>query len=195
MNAGRHLCPACSVPGTLHLLYLLLGCFPRQSQGSRVSTSKAAAALIVPSEHRSQLNSAFSMLVQCVLYTAQSIVSCPDLWVDPQHLGQCLDPQQTSADWMNGGGACLSVLYRLHHGMCPLLTEGSYRIIWGIIGLTQPLYWNNCYTIDCWLSHFYSMNWKSLKTWKIVYFSSDLDKSIIEEKFKAINWSLHCNYL
>ena len=28
-----------------------------------------------------------------------------------------------------------------------------------------------------------------------MYFSSDLDKSLIYEKFKGINLSLHCNYL
>ena len=74
----------------LHLLCLLPGCFPRESQGSHVSPSKTAAALLFPSEHRSQPNSGFSMLAHCVLYTVQSIVFCLDLWVDPQHLGQCL---------------------------------------------------------------------------------------------------------
>ena len=99
--------------------------------------------------------------------------------------------------WLNEWrwGLCLSFLYRLHHKMRPLLIESLYRIICGIIGLTQPLYRNNCYTTGCWLSHFYGMTWKSLQTWKIVYFSSDMDKSIIYEKFKGINWSLHCNYL
>ena len=71
--------------------------FP-QSQGSRVSTSKTAAPLGFSLEHRSQLNSAFSVLVQCVLYTVQSIIFCFDLWVDPQQLVQCLAPQQTSVD-------------------------------------------------------------------------------------------------
>ena len=98
MNAGRCLSPASSVPGTLHLLCLLPEFFPRESPGSRVSTSKTAAPLVFPSEHKAHPNSAFSVLVQCVLYTMQNIIFYLDLWVDLQHLGQCLAPQQTSAD-------------------------------------------------------------------------------------------------
>ena len=40
VNAGRRLNPACSVPGPLHLLCLLPGCFSRQSQSSHVSPEK-----------------------------------------------------------------------------------------------------------------------------------------------------------
>ena len=53
-------------------------------------------SLVFPSEHRSQPSSTFSILVQGVLYTVQSIVFYLDLWMDPQHLGQCLAPQQTA---------------------------------------------------------------------------------------------------
>jgi hypothetical protein len=103
----------------------------------------------------------------------------------------------TNLCWLNEWrwGLCLSYLYCLRQGMCSLLIQPLYRIICGIIELAWPLYKNNCYTTGCWLDPFYGMTWKSLKTWKIVYFSSDMDKSIIYEKFKGINWSLHCNYL
>ena len=56
VNAGRHLSPACSVPEPLHLLCLLPGCFPRQSQGSLVSPSKTAVPLAFPqSTHHSPI--------------------------------------------------------------------------------------------------------------------------------------------
>ena len=163
---------------------------------SRVSTSKISGTLVLPTEHRSQPSSTFSMLVQCVLYTVQSIVFCLDMWMVPRHLGQCL-AFSTNLCWLNEWRwrLCLSYLYCLHQGMCSLLIQPLYRIICEIIELAKPLYKNNCYTTGCWLDPFYGMTWKSLKTWKIVYFSSDLDKSIIYKKFKAINWSFHCNYL
>ena len=88
------------------------------------------------------------------------------------------------------GGAWWAAVYGVAQSRTRLKRLSSNSI-----GLTQPLYRNNCYTTGCWLSHFYGMTWRSLKTWKIVYFSSDLDKGILYEKFKGINWPLHCNYL
>ena len=71
----------------------------------RAPVSPHQGPLAFPSEHRSQCNSVFSTLTQRVpLYTVQSTDFHLDVWVCPLHLGQCLAPQQTSADWINGGG-------------------------------------------------------------------------------------------
>ena len=62
VNAGRRLSPTCSVPEPLHLLCLLPGCFPRESQGSCVSLSKTAAPLAFFLERTSWPISAFSVV-------------------------------------------------------------------------------------------------------------------------------------
>ena len=83
-NAGRCLSPTCSVPGPAPAVSSSRMSPPESLRAPVSSPSKTAAPLAFPSEHRSQCNSAFSTLTQCVpLYTVQGIVCSLDLWVYP----------------------------------------------------------------------------------------------------------------
>ena len=143
VNAGRRLSPVCSVPEPLHLLCLLPGCFPRESQGSRVSLSKTADPLAFSLEHTSLPNSAFSIIVQCIpLGKVQSVVFYVDFSISSAL--KIVPGSSTNLCWLNEWrcGLCLFHLCPLHHGMCPLL-EWKVKVAQLCLTLCHPMHCRN----------------------------------------------------
>ena len=125
VNAGRHLSPACSVADPCTCCVFFQGCFPRESQGSRVSSTKTAALLLfLQSTHHGLIVHFLYSFSVSPFYMVQSNVCFLDLRCKSRewHLSKPLQ-----IEWMKV--QILNYLYLLYHGMCLLLIQPLYRMM------------------------------------------------------------------
>ena len=143
MNEGRHLSLACSVPDPCTCCVFFQGCFPRESQGFRVSPSKTAAPLLFPqSTHHGLIVHFLYLFSVSPFYIVQSNVCFLDLRCKSRvwHLSKPL-----LIEWMKV--QILDYLHPLYLGMCLLLTQPLYRMTldWPKrpVGFFHKMLWKN----------------------------------------------------
>ena len=123
--AGRRLSLACSAPDPCTCCVFFQGCFPRESQGSRVSPTKTAASLLfLQSTHHGLIVHVLYSFSVSPFYMVQSNVCFLDLRCKSRewHLSKPLQ-----IEWMKV--QILNYLYLLYHGMCLLLIQPLYRMM------------------------------------------------------------------